>query len=84
MIESDEAPRHSSGEEPALVYEELSPISPEAAEFALNSGEPDQISRALLRSALHGPDWDRAEAWAMDHLRHPDVWVRRTAATSLG
>ncbi|HYW08061.1 MAG TPA: hypothetical protein VE913_13955, partial [Longimicrobium sp.] len=20
----------------------------------------------------------------MDHLRHPDVWVRRTAATSLG
>lgn len=70
--------------EHALVYEEMSPISPEAAELALRSGEPDQISRALLRSALHGPDWDRAEGWAFDHLRHPDVWVRRNAATSLG
>jgi hypothetical protein len=70
--------------EPALVYEELGPIAPEAAELALNSGDRNRISRALLRSALHGPHWDRAETWAVDRLRHPDPWVRSTAATSLG
>jgi hypothetical protein len=67
-----------------MVYEELAPISHEAAEAALASGDGRQIGRALLRLALHGPDWRLAEARALQHLTHPDIWVRRNAATALG
>ncbi|HEX5725949.1 MAG TPA: hypothetical protein VFX98_10825, partial [Longimicrobiaceae bacterium] len=55
----------------------------EAAE-AFASGLPREISRALLRLALHGPDWRLAEERALEHVSHPDAWVRRNAATSLG
>lgn len=68
-----------------LVYEGLGdPITDEAAEAALRSGDPGQILRTLLRFALHGPDFGKAERLALEHVRHPDVWVRRNAATSLG
>lgn len=67
-----------------LENEDAGPISVRAAERAIASGEPREISLALLRLALHGPDWARAERLAHEHLDHPDVWVRRNAATSLG
>lgn len=70
--------------EGGMVYEELAPISQEAAEAALASGDGEQIGRALLRLALHGPDWRLAEHQALRHLTHHDVWVRRNAATALG
>ena len=67
-----------------MVYEGLGPITIPDAEAALASGEARSIGRALLRLALHGPDWRLAEARALQHLAHPDVWVRRNAATALG
>ena len=66
------------------MYEGLAPITAEAAEAAIHSGDAREIGRALLRLALHGPDWRLAETLALQHLAHPDVWVRRNAATALG
>lgn len=67
-----------------LVNQDCGPISAAAARRALDSGDPREISLALLRLALHGPDWKRAEELAREHGTHPDVMVRRNAATSLG
>jgi KTSC domain len=61
----------------------LWPDSPESAEAALSCDDPRRISRALLTLALNGPDFGVAERRALEHLDHPDVWVRRNAATSL-
>lgn len=70
--------------EDGMVYEELAPVSQSAAEAAFASGDGPTIGRALLRLALHGPDWRVAEQHALRHLTHRDVWVRRNAATALG
>jgi hypothetical protein len=70
--------------EPRLIYEALDPIEPEDAETALGSDDADTVGRALLRLALHGPDWELAERRAVDLSGHPAMWVRRNAATSLG
>jgi hypothetical protein len=66
------------------MYEGLAPITAGAADAAIHSGDAREIGRALLRLALHGPDWRLAETRALQHLTHPDVWVRRNAATALG
>jgi hypothetical protein len=62
----------------------MGPITTRSASAALASGDPAEISLALLRLALHGPDWGRAEQLAREHASHPEVWVRRNAATALG
>jgi len=67
-----------------LVNEDLGPITAAAARRALDSGDPREISLALLRLALHGPDWKRAEELVREHATHPDAMIRRNAATSLG
>jgi hypothetical protein len=67
-----------------LIDQDMGPITREAAERALASGDPVEISMALLRLALHGPDWEYAEVAAREHAAHSDVWVRRNAATALG
>ncbi|MFL5540115.1 MAG: hypothetical protein ACJ8J0_14085 [Longimicrobiaceae bacterium] len=67
-----------------LVNQDRGPISAAAAQRALDSGDPREISLALLRLALHGPDWKHAETLARGHATHPDVMVRRNAATALG
>lgn len=38
---------------------------------------------ALLRLSLNGPDFAFAEKKALENATHPDVWVRRNAATAL-
>jgi hypothetical protein len=38
---------------------------------------------ALLRLSLNGPDFAYAERMALENAFHPDVWVRRNAATAL-
>lgn len=67
-----------------LEYEGMAPIERERAEAALVSGVPADISRALLRLALHDQDWKYAERAALAHVGQADVWVRRNAAASLG
>lgn len=67
-----------------LVDEDAGPLELAVAERAIASGDPREISLALLRLALHGPNFERAEQLAHEHLGHSDVWVRRNAATALG
>lgn len=62
----------------------LGPIRRDVAARWLASGEPTLVVRAILRLALHGPDWKRAEELAREHAVHPDVMIRRNAATALG
>jgi hypothetical protein len=59
------------------------PITRDEADAAFQSGDPHDISYALLRLALTGTDGEYAERCALEHIQHPDVWVRRNAATSL-
>ena len=67
-----------------LHYQSLDPIERVDAEAVFVSGSPEDIGRAILRVALHDPDWEYAERAALAHLAYPHVWVRRNAATSLG
>jgi hypothetical protein len=62
----------------------LGPIRRDVADRWLDSGDMRTIVLALLRQALHGPDWVRAEQLAHAHVHHEDVWVRRNAATAVG
>jgi hypothetical protein len=61
----------------------LGPIRHHVAERWLASGDPGKIIFALLRLSLNGPDFAYAERMALDHAFHPEVWVRRNAATAL-
>jgi HEAT repeat protein len=60
------------------------PITRDRAEAVFAAGEPGEIGHALLRLALAGADGEYAERRALEHVHHPDVWVRRNAATALG
>lgn len=65
-------------------YKSLGPIARYRAEKMLATGDPAAILHALLRLSLHGPDFGYAERKALEYVHHPDVWVRRNAATALG
>ncbi|HET7459990.1 MAG TPA: hypothetical protein VFJ82_02035 [Longimicrobium sp.] len=62
----------------------MDPITRVQAEKMFASGDSRQILRAVLRLSLHGPDFAYAERKALELCAHPDVWVRRNAATALG
>jgi hypothetical protein len=68
----------------ARGYEPMDPITRAQAEKMFASGDPKKILRAILRLSLHGPDFAYAERMALELSSHPDVWVRRNAATALG
>lgn len=61
----------------------LGPIRRDVAERWLASDDPRQVMYTLLRLSLNGPDFEYAERMALEHAFHPDVWVRRNAATAL-
>jgi hypothetical protein len=60
------------------------PIPRDRAEAVFAEGEPGEIGQALLQLALADADGEYAERRALEHVHHPDVWVRRNAATALG
>jgi hypothetical protein len=61
----------------------LGPIRRDVAERWLASDDPRKVMYALLRLSLNGPDFAYAERMALENAFHPDVWVRRNAATAL-
>ena len=67
-----------------LRYEELLPLEREDAERLLASSDPSGISNALIRVALHYPDWEWVQTKCILLADHPDVNVRRTSALCLG
>lgn len=60
------------------------PITRDQAEGAFADGDPREIGHVLLSLALTDADGAYAERRTLEHVHHPDVWVRRNAATSLG
>ena len=61
----------------------LGPIRRDVAARWLASEEPTLVMCAILRLSLNGPDFAFAERVALENAFHPDVWVRRNAATAL-
>jgi hypothetical protein len=53
-------------------------------EEILRSGIPEQIGEALWSAAYYDPDWRWVQTQCLLFLTHPDLWVRRNAATCLG
>jgi hypothetical protein len=66
------------------TYESIEPVGREEAEAAFQSGDPSEVVRALLGLALHDPDLEWVQSQCFRLASHPDVWVRRNVATSLG
>ena len=66
------------------TYEDMPPIEREEAEAMINAGRAEEVSRALLRLALHDPEWRYVQGRVLEQVRHEDVWVRRNCATAFG
>lgn len=65
-------------------YEEMPPISRAKAAAAFKSNERGEMTRAIIRLALHDSDWRWVQGQCLLLLKHPDRWVRGAAAISLG
>jgi hypothetical protein len=67
-----------------MTYETLDPIDRCEAERLLGSRRPEDVVTALLRLALHDPDWRWVQDQAMRLAVHPSLEVRRAVGVSLG
>ncbi len=67
-----------------MQFEDLSPVDRADAAVELSSGDPERVSLALLRLALHEPDWRYVQDLCLVYVDDPAVWVRRNCATALG
>jgi hypothetical protein len=67
-----------------LLYEELPPISRPAFADALADGTTQQRSQALLRLALHDPDFSFVEQNCHRALDQQDEEFRRAGVLALG
>lgn len=65
-------------------YDDMPPITRTAAVNALNSGDPEAMSLALIRSAFHDPDWRWVQEQCLRLSTYPNLWVQRNCATCLG
>lgn len=60
------------------------PVTPEAAEDVFLHGEPEEVSEALVASALSGENRQWLEQWIIRLSRHQDPGVRSSSAVSSG
>lgn len=67
-----------------MQYESPGSITPPEAEEIFRHGQPEDVSRALIASALSGEDRWWVEQWLIQLSRHPDPGVRSSSAVSLG
>lgn len=67
-----------------MRYEDLTPISKEEVRSAVRDGPVEQVSKSLLRMALHEADWPWAESVCLEALEDPRTNIRRAAPTGLG
>src|SRR5581483_12358998 len=67
-----------------MIYESLEPIGRAEAEAALASDDAGAVVRALLRLAVHDPDWPWVQAACLKLADHPAADVRRAVAMALG
>lgn len=67
-----------------MQCESPEPILPEEAEEVFLKGQPEDVSRALVSSALSGENRQWLEQWIIRLSRHQDPAVRSSSAVSLG
>ncbi|WP_406069493.1 hypothetical protein OG372_17365 [Streptomyces sp. NBC_01020] len=67
-----------------MQYEAPRRITAEEAGQAFQTGQPYEISEALIAAALHVPDRIWVEQWLVHFAGHPIPDVRRAAALALG
>jgi hypothetical protein len=67
-----------------MQYRDLQPIERVDAEAALASRDPEVVCDALLRLALHDPEWEWVEEKSIEMARSELPAVRGCAATALG
>src|SRR4051794_38050446 len=67
-----------------MKYESLEPIGRAEAETALASDDAGFVVRALLRLALHDPEWPWVQTVCLRFASHPAADVRRAVAMALG
>lgn len=67
-----------------MHYESPGSITPDEAEDVFLHGQPEDVSRALVSSALSGENREWLEQWIIRLSRHQDPAVRSTSAVSLG
>lgn len=67
-----------------MKYEELNGSSREETEKALNSGDENFISTALIEAALNDSDWRWVQGLCARFADSSSVQVRRAVATCLG
>ncbi len=63
--------------------EEETPLTTAEIEQAIQSGQALEIEKMLVSLTYHDPDWQRAEAYCLQFLDHPDESVRGTAVDCL-
>ena len=66
-----------------LSYQEPQPISRDDLNAALASNDGRSISIALIRMALHEPDWEWAERICLTNLEDKRTEVKNAALTGL-
>lgn len=67
-----------------MRYEAPAAITRADAQATFGSGSPNAVAAALVRVALHDPDWRYIQGQCMTLLAHAEPAVRATAATCLG
>ncbi|MFC4492950.1 hypothetical protein ACFPA8_02215 [Streptomyces ovatisporus] len=67
-----------------MQYESPEPVTPEVAEDVFLHGKPEEVSEALVASALSGENRQWLEKWIIRLSRHRDPAVRSTSAVGLG
>lgn len=65
-------------------YESPGSLTPADAEEIFRHGQPEEVSRALIASALSGENRRWLEQWLIRLSRHPDPGVRSSSAVALG
>lgn len=67
-----------------MIYQELPPITRIVANQAFDTDKEDQVTNALLRLALHEPDWQWAQNRCLAYTSHQNTTVRRVAIQCIG
>ena len=66
-----------------MKYVAPQPITRAEADTELASTDPDSVGRALIRLALHDPDWLYVESVSLRFLHHAAPGVRCAACIAL-
>ena len=67
-----------------MRFEELPPISRDEFALASQSASADEVASALLRLALHDPDFEFVDSICRERIENESSVVRHAAVLSMG